>query len=155
MGDAFEPTVALPVARHVGSGLLANRERRRAPQLATLFIPDVDRFTRRVAHRIVRPRGQLVFVTVERPRIARARLGHLEAEVRIRDHVDPGRRRPLSLTEDGHILPSIRRKAAQAVEGLESRPRRRNVGGRLRRGVPRRVNDRSGLGSLRAHDLFG
>ena len=155
MGDAFEPTVALPVAGHVGSGLLANRERRRAPHLATLFIPDVDRFTRRVAHRIVRPRGQLVVVTVDRPGESEAGFGGEAPEPLVGDHVDPGRRRPLSRTEDGHILPSIRRKAAQAVEGLESRPRRRNVGGRLRRGMPRRVNDRSGLGSLRAHDLFG
>src|SRR5881409_3622279 len=83
----------------VGRDLLADRERRRPPQIPGLLIPDVDGLTRRIADRIVRPGRELVLAAIDRPRVPRTRLGDLEAEARIRDHVDPRRRRPPSLVD--------------------------------------------------------
>src|SRR4029450_5802603 len=120
----FETAVALAVSGDIGPRLLADRQHRWAPQLATVFIPEVDGLARGVADRVIRPRGELVLTAVERPGVTRARLRNLEAKNRIGDHVDPGRWRPLSLAENRHILTAIRSEATEAVEELEVRPRR-------------------------------
>src|SRR3990172_10822523 len=135
-GVLLRSTVALEVTNDVGPGLLPNRQRRWAPQLATLLVPDVDRLARGVAHRIVRPRGELVFAAVDRPCVPRTRFGDLEAEARIRDHIHPGGRRALSLAKERHVFPSLRREPAEAVEELEIRRRERHVRRRLPRCLP-------------------
>src|SRR5439155_12849692 len=96
VAHALEPAVPLSVSGHVGPARLADRQRGRAPELAGLVIPDIDRLARRVTHRVVGPRGELMLAAVYRPRVAGAGLGHLEAEARIGDHVDTGGGRPLS-----------------------------------------------------------
>ena len=123
----LEAAVALAVSGDIGPSLLADRQHRRAPQLATVFIPHVDRLARRVADRVIRPRSELILAAVERPGVTRARLRDLKAKGRIRDHVDPGRRRPLSLAENRHVLTAIRSEAAEAVEELEVGPRRQDI----------------------------
>src|SRR5207245_6192145 len=103
-----ESAVALSVPRHVGLALLSDGERRRRPHLARLIVPDVEDLAGRVAHRIVRPRAELVFATVDRPRIPGARLRDLEAEGRVREDVDPRRRGPVSVVEDRYVFVAIR-----------------------------------------------
>ena len=48
VAHTLEPAVALSVSRHVGADLLTNRQGRRAPDLAGLVVPDVDRLVRRL-----------------------------------------------------------------------------------------------------------
>ena len=111
--DVFEARIALPMPDDVGRGLLADRERRRSPQISSLFVPDIDGLARRIADRIVRPGRELVLAAIDRPRVPRTRLGDLEAETRVCDYIDPRRRRPPSLAEDRHVLASVRSKAAE------------------------------------------
>src|SRR5947209_20556385 len=92
----LEAAVALPMPRDVGPGLLTDREQRRSPQRAALLIPDVQRLPRGIPDRIVGPGGELILAAVDRPRVPGARFGDLEPEAVIRDHVDPGGRRPLA-----------------------------------------------------------
>ena len=121
--DVLEAAVALAVPGDVGR-LLRGSAARRAPQLAGLLVPDVDRLARRVADRVVRPRRELVLAAVDRPRVARPRTRRPGSRTRVRDDVDPGRRRPLPLAEDGDVLPPVLGEAAEAVEELELRARR-------------------------------
>src|SRR4029077_841053 len=58
------------VAHEIGRVLLADGEGGRAPDLVALLVSYVDHLAGRIADGIVRPRGQLVLVTVERPRVA-------------------------------------------------------------------------------------
>src|SRR5258705_9872497 len=103
----------------VGRGLFTDRERRRPPQIPGLVVPDVDDLARRIADRIVRPGGELILPAVDRPRVPGTRLGDLEAEIPICDHVDPRRRRPPSLLENRYVLTSIVGEPAQPVVELE------------------------------------
>ena len=154
VGDVLESAVALSMPDDVGLPGLTNRKRGGAPEIARLLIADVDRLARRIADRIVRPGGELVLTAVERPRVSRARLGDLEAEAGIGDHVDPGRRRLPFRLEDRHVLPSVRGEAAEAVEELERGPRQGQGGGRLRRRLTPWQRGRGHLGSGHARDLL-
>src|SRR4029450_6217991 len=109
----FETAVALAVSSDIGPSLLADRQHRWAPQVATIFIPHVYRLARRVRDRGLRPRRELILAAVERPGVPRSRLRNLKAKGRVRDHVNPGRRRPLSLAQNGHIFTPIRSEAAE------------------------------------------
>src|SRR2546428_4727868 len=115
----LEAAVALPMPRDVGPAVLTDRERRRSPQRAALFIPDVQRLPRGIPDRIVGPGGELILAAVDRPRVPGARFGDLEPEAVIRDHVDPGGRRPLALAQDDHVLAAAVGEAAETVEELE------------------------------------
>src|SRR6185503_8137662 len=95
------------------------------------------RLAGRVADGIVRPRGELVLAAVERPRVARARLGHLKAEARVRHDVDPGRRRAPALLENRDVLAPMVAEAAEAVEELELGPRAGGGGAALAAGSAR------------------
>src|SRR2546423_11016282 len=95
-----EAAVTLSMACHVGLALLPDGQRRRSPDLAGVLVPDIQNLARRVTHRIVRPRGELILAAVHRPGKARAGLRDLEAERRIRDDVDPRRRGAAPTVED-------------------------------------------------------
>ena len=124
----LEAAVALAVSGDIGArpprGSAARVGR---PQLAGLFVAHVDHLAGRIADRIIRPRRQLIFAAVERPGVARARFGHLKAKRGIGDHVDPGRRRPLSLAENRHVFTAVGGETAQAIEELQFRPRRQII----------------------------
>src|SRR5580704_3627040 len=68
-----------------------------------------------------------MLLTVDRPGVTRAFDRNLEAEGRIRDHVDPRRRRPLSFAENRYVLTAVRGKAAKPVEKFEVAPRHRDI----------------------------
>src|SRR6185369_9234075 len=123
----LKAAVALAVSSRIGPSLLADRQHRRTPQLATIFIADVYRLSRRIANRVIRPRGELVLTAVDRPGIARARLRDLKSEGGVRDHVDPRRRRPLPLAENRHVFTAVGGESPQAIEELQVRPRRQDI----------------------------
>src|SRR5208337_5145968 len=91
---------------------------------------------------------------VDCPGVAGAFDRDLEAERRIREHVEPRRRRPLSLTENRHVLAAVRGKSAEAVEKFDLAPRYRGLRPAYRGDSPRR---RAGgrLEHLRPFDLLG
>src|SRR6185503_8447881 len=107
-----EAAVALAVARGIRPGLRADRQHRRPPQLARVFIAHLDRLAGRVADRVIRPGGKLVLTAVERPGVTGARLRDLKAEGRVGDHVYPWGRCPLSLAQGRHIFPPVGSESA-------------------------------------------
>ena len=149
----FEPAVPGAVTDDVGRLFAPNRLSRRAPHLACVVIADIDGFADRVAHRIVRPWGELVLAAVLRPCVAGPGLGDLEAERLVGDDVQPRRRSGLARTEDGDVFAPVRGKAAETIEELEVRARC----GRFDLGRPH-SGERGGrsddLGSLQANDLI-
>ena len=132
MGRVLEPAVALTMPGDVGPGLFSDRQDGRIPQRARILVPNIDRFTRRVADRIVGPRRQLILTAIHRPRVPGAGLRDLKAEDRIGHDIDPGRWSPLPLPEDGDVLTAVIDEPSQAVEELEFWARRSVDGGRLR-----------------------
>src|SRR5580658_6923800 len=124
--SVFEAGVTLTVPSDIWRSFLANRQGRGAPDFAALLVAHIEGFTRPVADRIVRPGSELILLTIDRPCIAAALDGHLEAEIRVRDYVDPRRRSPLPLPQNRHIFPTVGGEAAQAVEKFELRERRRS-----------------------------
>ena len=142
--------IAMSVSHHVLARSLANGQRRRRSTAPRVVVADVEHLARRIAHRIVRPGGEQVLLAVDGPRAARARLGHEASEVRVGEHVDPRRRRPLPRAEDRHVLPPVGVEAAEAVEEFESPgaapPARRRAGAAAGRGA--RSRDRDGVGAV-------
>ena len=92
----LEAAVAPAVPHDIGRRLVTDRQRRRRPELAAVVIAHVEDLAGPVADRIVRPGRELVVAAVLRPGIAAALGRHLEAERRVGDDIDPGRRRRLA-----------------------------------------------------------
>ncbi len=67
-------------ARHRSRGV-ADRDRRRTPDIAGLVVPHIESFARGVADRIIGPGGQLVFAAIARPGVAAALGRRLKAEL--------------------------------------------------------------------------
>ena len=107
VGGMLEAAIALAMPGDIGRGLLADGERRRAPDIAVLLVAQIDGFARRIDDGIVRPGRELVLPAVDRPAVAAALGRDLEAEGWIGDHIDPGRGRGLAPAEDRHIFPSV------------------------------------------------
>ncbi len=150
----LEPTVALAMAGDIGRAILADRQGGRSPDVAALLIAQVDHLARRIGYRIVRPRRQLILLTVDRPGVAGTLDRDVEAEGRIGDDVDPGRRRRLPGVEDRHVFPSALGKTAEPIEEFERWSPQRNRWRRARQGGPRgRSRRRQGIGET--FDLFG
>ncbi len=133
----LEAAVALPVAHDV-EPVAADRQRRRSPDLPGLLVAEVEDFAGRIAHRIVRPRRELVLARIDRPGVARSRLRHEASERRVGENVNPRRRRPLPFAEEGHVLALRFREPAHSIEELERNARRRKI--RVR--CPRRERPR-------------
>src|SRR5205807_3309992 len=95
----------------------ADRQRRRRPNYARILIANVDDFARRITNGVVGPGRQPIFVTVDRPRESAARFGNQESKVLgIRNHVRPGRRRPLTFAECRDVFTTAVRKAPDSVK---------------------------------------
>src|SRR5208337_966500 len=119
MRNMFESAVSAAVARDISRGEVADRLRCRTPKVARLVVAQIERFARTIAHRIVRPRRDLVFPAVDRPCVSAALGSGVEAERWIGDDVDPRRRRRLAGPKDRHIFSSVSREAAEPVEEFE------------------------------------
>src|SRR5690348_5827256 len=92
-----------------------------------MVVADINRLTRGVGDRIVRPGRQLIFVAVQRPSKPGAGLRHEKPEPGIRNYVDPGSRRAQTFTENGDILAPIVRETTQAIEQFELTFRQRHI----------------------------
>src|SRR5258708_2511362 len=68
----LEPAVAPAVASPIERRLVANRQRRRAPQIAGVVVAQIECLARTIADRVVRPGGELVLTAVDGPGIAAA-----------------------------------------------------------------------------------
>jgi hypothetical protein len=149
----LEPAVALPVTGDIDREVVADRKRGRPEEGAAVVVTHVDDLARPVADRIVGPGGDLVLATVDRPGAASALGRHLEAERRVGDDIDPWRRRPLPGAQDGDILPALLGEAAEPVEELKRRARRRSLRRSPPRGKARRRRGR-GPGGLQTVQLL-
>src|ERR1019366_8101196 len=116
----LETAVSPTMPRHIGRVVAADRHCRWAPQVTRLLIPQIKRLAWAIADRVVGPRRKLVFAAVDRPGVAAALRGHLEAESGVGDDIDPGCRRCLAWTDCRYIFPSVFCKAAKPVEELQS-----------------------------------
>src|SRR5262249_50176992 len=134
-------------------GVLADRQRRRRPDLAGLLVAEEDGLSRSVANGIVRPGRELVLATVARPRESGSGLGHEKAEAGVRDHVRPWSRRVLSAPEDRHVFAGALVEAAEAVPEAQLQTGRRRLALR-RRGRPCRGRAGCRPPRQRADDLI-
>ena len=95
---------------------------------SAIFVANVEHLARPIADGIVGPRGDLILLAVDRPRVTAALDRYLEAERGIGDDVDPRRRRPLPFAEDGYVFTSAGREAAKAIEKFEFGGGQRGLG---------------------------
>ena len=122
---------------------------------AAVLVPHVERLPGCVADGIVRPGCELVLAAVPGPGVARARLGDLEAELRVRHHVDPGSRGPLPLAQNRDVFAAarVRIRRGRSRGSRSSAGGGTDVGRLARRAQPRR--DRPGPGPLQPNHLLG
>ena len=92
MAVVLEDGVAGPMPGSIGRRL-ANRRGGRGPVLPRVLITDIDGFRRRVEHRIIRPGRQSIALAVSKPGEPGPGFADHGSEVRVGDHVHPGRRR--------------------------------------------------------------
>ena len=109
--DAVAEAVPADVRCRAAAG-----QRRGRPEVAALFVAEVQGFAARIAHRVVVPRGEAEFVGVLAPGVGLTALRDDGAEVRIRQHVHPRRRRHLPVRGRDDVLAAIRRESAEPVE---------------------------------------
>ena len=146
----LEAAITPTMTSHIGRRGLADGNRCRTPDLAGFVVAHIESLARGVADRIVGPRSELVFAAVTRPSVAAAFGRGLEAEARIGDDVDPGRRRRLAGPEYRHIFLASCRKSSQPVEEFQL--------GRTQRREPLRASHRGFFerthGLNRVHDAI-
>src|SRR5215213_235168 len=153
MTRVFEDAVALPVPDDVWLAL-ANRQRRRGPDSARVFIAQVDNFTRRIADDIIGPRRQTILATVNRPRAAATSLSNQEPEIDIvTNDIGPRRGRPLFRAENGDVFTPALVETAEAVEERQVWLRHRHFRIRLGRNA-RYERRRQWLFNSRTLDLI-
>ena len=128
MRSVLEPAIPASVMRDIGRGRFTNWKRRRTPYLTGILVAYIDGFPRTIAHRVIRPGRELILATVDRPGVAAAFSGDLEAEGGIGDDVDPRRRCCLTWSKNRDIFGAVLREATKSVEKFEIRYNR----GRLR-----------------------
>ena len=130
-GDAvrsvFETAVAPTVPRHIGGCVVAYGQGGRAPDVARFFISQIQRLSRPVADRIVRPRRQLMFLAIYRPGVAPALRGDLKTEGRIGDDIDPRRWSRAARAQNGHIFAAAFGEPAHAVKVFQAALRARHL----------------------------
>src|SRR3990172_12013757 len=98
---------------------------RGGPEVAPLFVTEVQGFSARIAHRVVVPRSEAEFVGVLAPGVGLTVLRDNGAKVRIRQDVYPRCRRHMPLCGRDDILAAIRRESSQPVEEPEIMARQR------------------------------
>ena len=133
VGRMLEPRIAEPMAGDVLPSV-ADRLRGRAPEIPARHVADVEGFTRRIDHRVVRPRRQLVLAAVLGPAVAASLCRGLKAEAGIGDDVDPRRRRGFAVVEDRDIFAPVLVEAAETIEKFKVRTFCRHLGRPARRG---------------------
>ncbi len=103
-----------------------DRRRCGRPDVAGLFVAEVDGFSARIAHRIVVPGRETKFVRILAPGVGGAALRNDRAEVRIGENVHPRRRRYLTGPLRNDVFATVGGESAQSVEQDQIAARRRN-----------------------------
>src|SRR4026209_217017 len=101
-------------------------QRRRRPVVSPLFVTEIQTFPTRIAHRVVEPRSKTKFVGVLTPGIGLAVLRDDGAKVRIRQDIDPRRRRHMPVRRRNDILAAIGRESTKPIEKGEIGTRNRS-----------------------------
>src|SRR5437016_11845118 len=116
MAGVLKHRIALAVPNQIRLRF-ANRQRRRSPCCARIFVAKINDFAGWIANRIVGPRRQTVLVTVDRPGKSRAGFRNQESEVRlVRDYVRPWRRGPLAFAQHGDVFASSMSETADTIK---------------------------------------
>ena len=89
---------------------------RRRPEFSRFFVTQIDGFAVEIRHGVVVPGGEPELVAVFRPGIGAAPFRYHGAELRVGDHVHPGRGRGLAGGQDRHILAAVVAESAPTVE---------------------------------------
>src|SRR5512135_3276217 len=111
----FKDTVTESVAADVMHNA-PDRQRRRGPEKAALFIAKVKSFSAGIAHRIVVPGSKAEFVGILAPGAGKSALRNDRPEVRVGNHIHPWRRRHLPLRCSNDVLAAIGRESSEAVK---------------------------------------
>ena len=116
----FEGAVPLRVTNDVRCAV-ARRQRGCRPGTPAVAVSDEHGFSRRIAHRIVRPGGQPVVVTVARPGVTGSAVRRGKPEGIVGDDVHPGHGRDLlpPRVDVDDILPAVLCKPAETVGELQ------------------------------------
>ena len=114
--------------------------------MAAVFIAQVQRLAAGIAHRVVVPRRQAVFVGVGAPGIGATAFGDHAAKLRVGQHVGPGRRGGVAGAQGDDIFAAVRRKptvgVAQQQLGINARRRWRHaLGSAQMAGIEARQGD--------------
>ncbi len=145
--------VALAVANQIARRF-AYRQRGRRPDDAGILVANINGFGGWIGDRIIRPGRDPVLMTVKRPGKTRAGLGNHESKVRVvRNHIGPGRGRPLAFTQHHDVLAPAMRKATQPVKEGKLRWLWSCLGIRLRRRT-RLEGCRQGFFDRTPHELI-
>src|ERR1700679_665702 len=115
----LETGVPVSVTRDISRAIVSFGKGSWAPYVPGFVVAQVERLAPPIPDGVIRPRRQLILAAVDRPAIAAAFSRHLEAEGRIRNDVDPRRRRGLAWADHGHVFFSALREAPKPVEELE------------------------------------
>ena len=110
----LEDAVAEAVAGDIGAGA-AGGQRRGRPELPGFLVAQEERFSACIAHGVVVPGRETKLVRVLAPRVRQPGFGNDRAEVRIRQHVDPGRRRRLARAQRDDVLAAVGRESPKPV----------------------------------------
>ena len=128
MADVLEHAVAKAMPDDVGAPR-ACRQGRRGPEAAGLFIAQEERLAAAIAHRVVMPGGEAEFVGILAPGVSRTALRDDGAEVRIGQHVHPGRGCDFAGRQRKDIFAPVGGEATQPVGQNQIAPRERDVDG--------------------------
>src|SRR4029077_4935672 len=101
-------------------------QRRGRPEMAPLFVTEIQGFSARIAHRVVLPWSKAEFMGVLAPSVGLAVLRDDGAKVRISQYIDPRCRRHMPVRGRDYMLAPSRRESSQSVEKGEIVPRQRS-----------------------------
>ena len=80
MRHMLETAVPLTMSGNVSGGVVADGKCGRRPDISTVLVAHINGFTGAVANGVIRPGSELVLAAIERPCVAAALSGDLEAE---------------------------------------------------------------------------
>src|SRR5437879_1675614 len=109
--DAVAESVAADVRIRSAPG-----QRAGGPEVAALFVTEVEGFSARIADGVIGPGSETELVGILAPSVGKAALGDDSSEVRVCQHVDPPRGRRLPVRGRDHVLAPIRSESSEAIE---------------------------------------
>ncbi|OQA74743.1 MAG: hypothetical protein BWY31_04742 [Lentisphaerae bacterium ADurb.Bin242] len=114
-------TVSEPVPRNI-TRFPRGGKRGWRPKPPGFFVANIKGLSRSVRNRIVFPRSQPELMGILAPGIGVSAFRDHGTKIRIREHIDPRRWRPLLARRRDDIFPSVPGKSSQAVKENQIRP---------------------------------